>query len=144
LNNYFEGAEPEILPIEEATFTNCIIYGSNQIQMLIDKRGEGTFNYKFDHCLIKFNNVNNVYTNNDLYQFTNPERYVNCIIATNNSVANPKFLNVIKNKLNIGNDSAAKGNANPLFAIDTEDILGIQRLSPYDMGAYNYSIFEED
>jgi hypothetical protein len=59
-------------------------------------------------------------------------------------VANPKFLNVIKNKLNIGNDSAAKGNANPLFAIDTEDILGIQRLSPYDMGAYNYSIFEED
>jgi len=144
LNNYFEGAEPEILPIEEATFTNCIIYGLNQIQMLIDKRGEGTFNYKFDHCLIKFNNVNNVYTNNDLYQFTNPERYVNCIIATNNSVANPKFLNVIKNKLNIGNDSAAKGNANPLFAIDTEDILGIQRLSPYDMGAYNYSIFEED
>lgn len=144
LNNFIEGATPPTLPMEEATFTNCIIYGSNQIQMLIDKSGEGTFNYKFDHCLIKFNNINNVYTNNELYQFTDTEYYVDCIIATNNSVANPKFLNVSRNKLNIGDDSAAKGQANPLFAENTDDILGIQRLSPFDIGAYNYTIFEED
>jgi hypothetical protein len=145
LNNFIEGASPEVQPMEEATFTNCIIYGSNQIQMLIDKVDHPTFNYKFDHCLIKFNNVNNVYSDNPLYQFSSDTiHYVNCIIATNNSVANPQFLNVIKNKLIIGEDSAAKGQANPLFAQGTFDISGNQRLNPYDIGAYNYTIFEED
>lgn len=144
LNNFFDGAEPEILPIEEATFTNCIIYGSNQIQMLIDKRGDGVFNYKFDHCLIKFNNVNNVYSDNPLYQFsTDTVHYVNCIIATNNSVANPRFLNIAKNKLNIGDDSAAKGQANALFST-FPDILNNPRNPPLDIGAYNSTIFEED
>ncbi|RAR48990.1 hypothetical protein [Flavobacterium lacus] len=143
LNNFFDEAEPEILPIEEATFTNCIIYGSNQIQMLVDKRGEGILNYKFDHCLIKFNNVNNIYTNNLLYQFTDTTRYVNCIIATNNSAANPKFLNVIKNKLIIGDDSAAKGQANASFST-LPDILDQPRNPPLDMGAYNHTIFVED
>lgn len=143
LNNFIEGASPEVLPMEEATFTNCIIYGSNQIQMLIEKVDHPTFNYKFDHCLIKFNNINNVYSNDDLYQFTDNENYVNCIIATNNSVANPKFLNVIKNKLIIGDDSAARGQANITFST-IPDILGQPRLSPTDIGAYNFTVFEED
>lgn len=143
LNNYIEGADPRVQPMEEATFTNCIIYGSNQIQMLIDKVDHPTFNYKFDHCLIKFNNINNVYTNDDLYQFTDNENYVNCIIATNNSVANPQFLNVIKNKLIIGEDSAAKGQANAVFST-VPDILDNPRNPPLDIGAYNSTIFEED
>lgn len=143
LNNYIEGADPRVQPMEEATFTNCIIYGSNQIQMLIDKVDHPTFNYKFDHCLIKFNNINNVYSNDDLYQFTDNENYVNCIIATNNSVANPQFLNVIKNKMNIGDDSAAKGQANAVFST-VPDILDNPRNPPLDIGAYNSTIFEED
>ncbi|WP_276979572.1 hypothetical protein [Flavobacterium filum] len=144
LNNFIEGADPEILPLEEATFTNCIIYGSNQLQMLINKKDHPTFNYKFDHCLIKFNNINNVYSDNPLYQFaTDTTHYVNCIIATNNSVANPRFLNIVKNKLNIGDDSAAKGQANALFSI-FPDILNNPRNPPLDMGAYNSTVFEED
>lgn len=144
LNNFIEGADPEILPMEEATFTNCIIYGSNQLQMLINKKDHPTFNYKFDHCLIKFNNINNVYSDNPLYQFaTDTTHYVNCIIATNNSVANPRFLNIVKNKLNIGDDSAAKGQANALFST-FPDILNNPRNPPLDMGAYNSTVFEED
>lgn len=144
LNNFIEGASPEVQPMEEATFTNCIIYGSNQIQMLIDKVDHPTFNYKFDHCLIKFNNVNNVYSDNALYQFsTDTVHYVNCIIATNNTVANPRFLNIVKNKLNIGDDSAAKGQANALFST-FPDILNNPRNPPLDIGAYNSTIFEED
>jgi len=143
LNNYIEGADPEVQPMEEATFTNCIIYGSNQIQMLIDKVDHPIFNYKFDHCLIKFNNINNVYTNNELYQFTDNENYVNCIIATNNSVANPQFLNVVKNKMIIGENSAARGQANIAFST-IPDILGKPRLTPTDIGAYNFTVFEED
>jgi len=144
LNNYIEGAMPPTQPMEEATFTNCIIYGSNQIQMLIDKVDHPTFNYKFDHCLIKFNNINNTYTTDELYQFaTDNQRYVNCIIATNNSVANPRFLNVIKNQLIIGDDSAARGQANSAFS-SFQDILGQQRITPSDIGAYNFTVFEED
>ncbi len=144
LNNYIEGASPETQPMEEAAFTNCIVYGSNQIQMLIDKKDHPVFNYRFDHCLIKFNNINNVYTNNPLYQFaSDPEHYVNCIIATNSSVANPRFLNVVRNKLIIGEDSAAKGLANPAFST-FPDILGKPRLTPTDIGAYNFAVFEED
>ncbi len=144
LNNFIEGASPEVQPMEEATFTNCIIYGSNQIQMLIDKVDHPTFNYKFDHCLIKFNNVNNVYSDDPLYQFsTDTVHYVNCIIATNNSVANPRFLNIVKNKLIIGDDSAAKGQANVLFST-FPDILNNPRNPPLDIGAYNSTIFEED
>ncbi|MBN8565287.1 MAG: hypothetical protein J0M25_00950 [Flavobacteriales bacterium] len=144
LNNFIEGADPEILPMEEATFTNCIIYGSNQLQMLINKKDHPTFNYKFNHCLIKFNNINNVYSDNPLYQFaTDTTHYLNCIIATNNSVANPRFLNIVKNKLNIGDDSAAKGQANALFST-FPDILNNPRNPPLDMGAYNSTVFEED
>lgn len=144
LNNFIEGADPEILPMEEATFTNCIIYGSNQLQMLINKKDHPTFNYKFDHCLIKFNNINNVYSDNPLYQFaTDTTHYVNCIIATNNSVANPRFLNIVKNKLIIGDNSAAKGQANAFYST-FPDILNNPRNPPLDMGAYNSTVFEED
>jgi len=145
LNNYIEGAVPEIQPMEEATFTNCIIYGSNQIQMIIDKKESPIFNYKFDHCLIKFNNVNNVFTNNPLYQFTtDTEHYTNCLIATNSAVFNPDFFDINSNQLIIGADSAAIGQANFSFSSGTFDILGKPRISPADLGAYNFVVFEED
>lgn len=143
LNNYIVGAVPEEQPMVEATFTNCIIYGSNQIQMFIDKRGNGPFNYKFDHCLIKFNNINNIYSNNPLYDFNDNALYNNCLIATNSLINNPKFLNTNQNRLNIGDDSAARGQANSAFS-GFPDILEQPRISPTDIGAYNFSVFEED
>lgn len=144
LNNFIEGAQPEVQPMEEATFINSIIYGSNQLQMLINKRDHPIFNYKFDHCLIKFNNINNVYSDNPLYQFASDTvHYLNCIIATNNSVANPRFLNIAKNKLNIGDDSAAKNQANAIYST-FPDILNNPRNPPLDIGAYNSTIFDED
>ena len=145
LNNYIEGAIPEIQPMEEVTFTNCIIYGSNQIQFIIDKKDDPIFNYKLDHCLIRFNNVNNVFTNNPLYQFTtDTEHYENCLIAVNSAVFRPSFFDVNSNQLIIGDDSAARAQANYTFSVGTLDITGRMRENPSDIGAYNFITFEED
>jgi hypothetical protein len=145
LNNYIEGATPETQPMEEATFTNCIIYGSNQIQFIIDKKDNPVFNYKLDHCLIRFNNVNNIFTDNPLYQFTTDAvHYNNCLIATNSSIFRPSFFDVNSNQLIIGDDSAARGQANFSFSVNTKDITGRDRENPADIGAYNYITFEED
>lgn len=144
IDNYIEGALPEIQPLEEATFTNCIIYGSNQVQFLINRRGNSTFNYFLDHCLIKFNNINNQFTDDSLYQFaTDNTRYNNCLIATNNSQLNPNFFNVNQNNLKIDDTSGAKGVGNFDFSTGTFDILGFPRTSPSDLGAYNHSLLED-
>lgn len=57
LNNYFvSGDIGYIYDLEEATFTNSIIYGDggeNGNEIVVDNAEEGTFNYFFDHCLVK-------------------------------------------------------------------------------------------
>ena len=145
VNNYIEGVIPETQPMVEATFTNCIIYGSNQIQFIIDKRDDPIFNYKLDHCLIRFNNVNNIFSNNPLYQFvTDSVHYDNCLIAVNSAVFRPSFFDVNSNQLIIGDDSAARAQANFIFSNGTKDITGRTRENPSDIGAYNFITFEED
>lgn len=143
LNNYIEGASPVVQPMEEATFTNCIIYGSNQIQFAIDKAPDSVFNYYLDHCLIRFNNINNVFTSNPLYDFNNTTIFNNCLIATNSSIFRPSFFDVNSNQLIIGDDSAARGQANFSFSSGTKDITRRTRENPSDIGAYNYIIFED-
>ena len=40
--------------IEQASFTNCIIYGSRNHELQISKSDEGQLNYTFDHVLARF------------------------------------------------------------------------------------------
>lgn len=145
VDNFFRNeAQQEIaFDLNEATFSNCIIYGSNQIQMLLNKSivPAKNFNYKFNNCLLKFNNVGNTFANNPLYDFNNNLLYNNCIIARNNSDNNPKFERVNGNKLNIDKTSAAFQKGNPLFNIPF-DILNKPRTSnPPDLGAYQSAEF---
>ncbi len=57
LNNYYTyGNSAYIYDLEQATFTNTIIYGDggeNGNEIVIDNAGEGTFEYLFDHCLVR-------------------------------------------------------------------------------------------
>jgi hypothetical protein len=145
LNNYIESAIPPIQPMVEATFTNSIIHGTNQIEMIIDKVDGEVFNYKFDHCLIRFNNINNIFTNDPLYQFaTDTTRFVNCLIATNPSLFPPDFQNPNNNQFVIGQNSAAIGQGNFTYSNGTSDLLNKDRTTPSDLGAYNFVEFEED
>jgi hypothetical protein len=118
----------------KADFKNCIIFGSNQVELLVNKSTDTSkqFNKLFSKCQIKFNNTNNQFTNNPDYTFIND---TNEIIKN----GNVDFLNISKNKLFIGADSAAKN-----FGVDVGvpfDILGNPRNGVYDLGAYNSIVF---
>lgn len=128
----------------QANFKNCIIYGNNQIEMQLNKDESKLFNYQFENCFIRFNNLNNQFSNHPEYQFDNPIFYLSNIIATNSFNAKPEFVNVNNNQLAIKETSDAKGNANFLYSNNTLDITGKPRTNPSDIGAYNFVITEED
>jgi hypothetical protein len=118
-----------------ADFTNCIIYGSNSNEIILDKKGT-VFNSTFQNCLVKINvSSNSGIINNPLYDVIRLEQNGNKINKT------PDFFNIAKNKLIIGEDSFARG-----MGIDAGipfDILGNPRVSPYDVGAYNWITFPD-
>ena len=120
----------------QAEFDNCIIYGSNQIELILDKKDGAAFNYKFNNCLLKFNNTNNQFTSNPLYLFDTDAAHYSNIIRNQD----PKFQNANKNKLNINATSPAFANGNAAYLV-VKDILGITRSLPPDLGAYKNAQF---
>ena len=121
----------------KADFKNCIIFGGNQIELLVNKSTDTSkqFNKLFSKCQIKFNNTNNQFTNNPDYAFINDTNE----IKKNGTV---DFLDINNNKLFIGAVSHAKG-----FGVDVGvpfDILGNARNLEFDLGAYNSIIFPAD
>ncbi len=137
LSNY-QNINDVITPkaLSQAEFDNCIIYGSNQIELLLDKKDGATFNYKFNNCLLKFNNTNNQFTSNPLYLFDTDAAHYSNIIRNQD----PKFQNANKNKLNINATSPAFANGNAAYLV-LKDILGITRSLPPDLGAYKNAPF---
>jgi len=135
LSNYIENDEGtfDYQPLNQADFFNCIIYGSNRVELFLDKGKDAAtaFNYNFNHCLVKFNDEG--------VNIPNPELYAQ-IKATatatdgNYIELNPGFENIEKNKLNISAESNAAGKANPTYLLPF-DILGISR-TKNDLGAY--------
>ena len=146
ISNYIEGAQPQANPLIAANFNNCIIYGSNQVEMVLDKDENAAFNYKFNNCLIKFNLEAIRDPGNPLYDFTNTALYSDCLIAKNSTIFKPDFLDVNTNKLVIGQESAAKEMASPEFTATVPfDINNVARpASPAkaDIGAYQSILFE--
>ncbi|MFN7043746.1 MAG: right-handed parallel beta-helix repeat-containing protein [Flavobacterium sp.] len=130
-----------IYALTKANFKNCIIHTSSNLGIVLKKEGT-TFNYNFDHSLIKFADFSNQFTNNPLYAFSNSALYTNCLIATNSTVNNPDFKDARNNELIIGEDSAAKGTADFTYSSGSSDILNQTRSNPSDMGAYNWTTFD--
>lgn len=123
--------------LQQANFSNCIIFGSNQVELLLNKSTVSPeTNWTapvFSKCQIRFNNSNNQFTNNPDYAFIND--------ATN-IIKNqdPNFLNISSNKLMIGVDSAGNGFGNDVGV--SSDILGSPRVLPnIDLGAYQHITF---
>ncbi|WP_291135395.1 hypothetical protein [Flavobacterium sp. UBA7663] len=129
-----------IYALTKANFKNCIIHSSSNLAINLKKEGT-TFVYNFDHCLIKFADFSNQFTNNPLYDFTNATLYDTCLIATNSTVNNPDFKDARNNELIIGEDSAARGTADNTYS-SFNDILNNPRANPSDMGAFNWTTFD--
>jgi hypothetical protein len=145
VNNFFtyfqEGQEIiETRDLVAANFTNCIIYGSNNIELILDNVEGSQFNYNFRNSLIKFDDFNNNFEGYPEYDFSDINHYQNVIINED-----PDFKAPYENDLIIGEESAGNNNADPTGAAQVpNDILGISRLSMPDIGAYQHIVFEEE
>ncbi len=123
----------------EMSFTNCIIDGSNNIELEFIQDGDTEFNYIFSNNSIQFNDVNNIYTDDPFYDFTNLALFTNNLLNIE-----PDFKNLYLNELIIGEDSECIGQANAIGTMQVPlDILGKARANTADIGAYEHIIFEE-
>ena len=88
---------------------------------------------------MKFNNVNNVYSTINEYNFNNTNYYENNIF---NGKSNFKSIN--KNELIVGEKSDAIKKGALIGTVKVPlDILGKTRTQPSDIGAYEHIIFEK-
>lgn len=127
------------LPVERAvtlaSFKNSIIYGTNQVELLVDFIGNTPFDQSaFQNCLIKFNDQGTALEDDPIYDFIrNPT-------PANGNIKNqdPQFSNPNRNQLYIPLTSPAYNTGNPaVSALVPFDILNFSRAGQSDMGAYN-------
>ena len=142
INNYFIYSDgtmqiAETRDLHAANFTNCIIDGNSNIELIIDNVEGSIFNYSFKNNLIKFNDYNNSYTNIPEYNFEDSNYYLDNILN-----GEPDFKSPTTNQLIIGenSDGNQKANLQGSFLVPY-DILGVLRTSPADIGAYQHIIF---
>lgn len=145
INNFFSYTDEsgqeivETRDLHAANFTNCIIDGNNNIELVIDKVEGGVFNYKFVNNMIRFNDYNNSYEGIPEYDFENGDHYIETILN-----GEPDFKSPATNEFIIGENSEGIEKANPQGTAKVPaDILGVLRGTPADIGAYQHIIFEE-
>ncbi|WP_303317878.1 hypothetical protein Q4Q34_18375 [Flavivirga abyssicola] len=143
LNNFVldEDNNATIANLAEANFNNCIIYGNNNPEILLDEIEDNAvvFNFKFTNCLIRFEDRNN--------NFTGPNYDLNDTSHYEGNIFNetPDFLDPSLNKLIIGNESAGNNQGLPVFATQVPlDILNVNRTTSPDLGAYQHITFPEE
>jgi hypothetical protein len=140
LNNFVTDEDNNVFTndLVEANFNNCIIYGNDNPELILDEENGSTFNFKFTNCLIRFEDNNNNFTGSN-YNFNDMNLYENVIFNQD-----PDFKEPYENMLIIGNDSAANGQGNTTFANQVPfDILNVNRTTSPDLGAYQHITFEE-
>ena len=133
INNFYknEANQQVTFPLTKADFLNCIIYGSNQDELSIQKSSDG-LNWtvpNFSKCQIKFNAP---IATGSIYEFINDASNIKKNGKTD-------FLNVEQNKLMIGDLSVGNG-----FGLDVNvplDIIGNSRTPAIDLGAYQHITF---
>lgn len=131
--DYYQDTDTAFFPLE-ANFINCIIYGSNSNEIILNKKGT-VFNSSFQNCLVKIN------VSSGSVAVANPILYDILRLEQNGNKINdnPDFLDIAKNKLVFEQDSPASGMG--IYGGIPFDILGNPRVSPYDVGAYNWIVF---
>ena len=138
LNNFIVDAENTVFtnPLESANFTNCIIYGNDNPELLLEKETSDVFNFKFTNSLIRFDDPNDSYSDPQ-YDFTNTAYFENVMFNKD-----PQFLDPDNNQLYIAIGSPAEGAGITSGNLNV-DITNTPRTSPPDLGAYNATEFED-
>jgi hypothetical protein len=131
----------------QASFINCIIDGNQNIEIGFESDPGASFNYKLLNCMLKFDDVSNATEKEPFFDITNTDLYENVFINENADFKNTNTFEGFTD-LRIGEASFAINKAN-LDVINADvaiqiDILGVDRISKPDLGAYTNIIFEED
>ncbi|GAA4282254.1 hypothetical protein GCM10022260_26770 [Gaetbulibacter aestuarii] len=141
LNNYVldENNNATLADLTEANFNNCIVYGNDNPEFILDEVEDAAvvFHFKFDHCLLKFDNSSNA--------FTGPNYDFSDILLYNSNTFNedPDFKDPQNNQLIIGENSAGINQGLSDFATQVPlDILNVDRTTSPDLGAYQHITFQ--
>lgn len=143
VNNFFvyndeNGTEiTETRDLKAANFTNCIFDGNNNIEFILDKVDGSLFNYNISNCMIQFNDTGNSFTGNVELDFSSNTNYQDIIL---NGFSD--FRDSQKEDFIIGQNSDAINKAKTTSF--SEDILGIDRTTNPDIGAYQSITFDDD
>ena len=140
LNNFVVDEDNTVFTndLAEANFNNCIIYGNDNPELILDEENGSAFNFKFTNCLIRFEDNNNNFTGPN-YNFGDSSLYENVIFNQE-----PDFRDAFINDLIIGDNSAANGKGNTTFANQVPfDILNVNRTASPELGAYQHITFED-
>ena len=72
LNNFYIDSDDNefINNLFDVDITNSIIDGNQNIEFLIEKLGDTNLDYKLSNSLIKFNDINDYFDNNPIYDLT--------------------------------------------------------------------------
>lgn len=143
LNNFIldEDNNATLADLGEANFNNCIIYGNDNPEFLLEQIEDESvvFHFKFTNCLLRFKDDNNYFTD-AVYDLTDTNHF-----EANIFNQEPDFKDTDLNQLIIGDDSAAINKANTTFSLQSPtDILGVNRTSASDIGAYQHITFPEE
>ncbi len=136
LDNFVELQNDQLITedLVFANFSNCIVDGNKAIELLLFENEASTFNFSFDHCLIRFDDTNNLYGDNPLFDFSNATLYQEVLLNGATDFTLP-----LQNNFQLEENSAAIDQADPLSAqMVPLDILGNDRTSSPDIGAYEY------
>ncbi|MCK0130868.1 hypothetical protein MWU59_05060 [Flavobacteriaceae bacterium F08102] len=140
--SYIDGSTTvvETRDLVEATFTNCIIAGNQNVEFMVDKVAGADFNFTLNHCMLQFETNQASLLNNPLYDFSDTNFYQQVILNRTTD-----FMDPAKNRFLIGEASAAVNSADLATAQDVPvDLVGVDRTVNPDIGAYQHIIFEED
>lgn len=136
IENYLETPEQIFVSdLIEANFNNCIIYGNENRELVLNERSEAEFNTRFENCLIRYNDFG---FGSQGYDFDDETLFPGTIINVN-----PNFYNPQENEFMIDEESGANSLANPSTATN-QDILGTPRSYSPDSGAYESIVFPEE
>lgn len=144
VNNFFTYVDANNQEITEtrdlhaANFTNCIIAGNNNIEFVLDKVTGSLFNYSIQNNMIQFNDIDNAFANNTELDFNDTTHYSNTIL--NGTL---HFKDPFTNQFNIGqNNEGINKSLNSASQLIPLDILGVNRTTSPDIGAYQHVTFQ--
>lgn len=135
IENFLETAEQlYVSDLNKADFSNCIIYGNQDQELLLFSEGSEKFNFSFSDCLIQFEDPDGRFADLPEMDLTDPEFYRNILLN-----ADPLFQNPKRNQLQLTEHSPARDIGNLLIALEVpSDILNTPRIETPDLGAYEW------